>query len=171
MHGLDVSKSSKMQGRVTIDSESCSLQSSTCPAVAQNKLMGKLLINKKMLANLVSRHKCVQNYRCVLVFGKAREVTDSEEKAAALLKLTEHIIPGRTQHARAASDKELSQTAVLAVDLTEVSAKVCALHAYHFKHNFVSSFAMCWGAVADGRDSPPDVHSQHSTMTNQAAQI
>ncbi|CAK0783324.1 hypothetical protein CVIRNUC_006523 [Coccomyxa viridis] len=64
------------------------------------------------------------NYRCVLVFGKAREVTDSEEKAAALLKLTEHIIPGRTQHARAASDKELSQTAVLAIDLTEVSAKV-----------------------------------------------
>ncbi|CAL8472247.1 g11789 [Coccomyxa elongata] len=64
------------------------------------------------------------NYRCVVVLGKARSVTDPEEKAAALLKLTEHIIPGRTQHARAANDKELSQTAVLAVDLNEVSAKV-----------------------------------------------
>lgn len=68
----------------------------------------------------------VQNYRCVVVLGKARSVTDLTEKAAALLKLTEHIIPGRTQHARAANDKELSQTAVLAVDLNEVSAKVGA---------------------------------------------
>ena len=65
-----------------------------------------------------------QNYRCVVVLGKARPVTDPEEKAAALLKLTEHIIPGRTQHARAASDRELSQTSVLAIDLNEVSAKV-----------------------------------------------
>lgn len=60
-----------------------------------------------------------------MVLGKARSVTAPEEKAAALLKLTEHIIPGRTQHARAANDKELSQTAVLAMDLNEVSAKVC----------------------------------------------
>ena len=124
-----------------------------------------------MLANLVSCHSCVQNYRCVLVFGKAREVTDSEEKAAALLKLTEHIIPGRTQHARAASDKELSQTAVLAIDLTEVSAKVCALHAYHFKQFLVSSSAMCWGAVVNGRDRTPDMHPQHGTRFNQAAQV
>ena len=59
------------------------------------------------------------------MLGKARPITDPEEKAAALLKLTEHIIPGRTQHARAASDRELSQTSVLAIDLNEVSAKVC----------------------------------------------
>lgn len=64
-----------------------------------------------------------QNYRCVVALGKARPVRDPEEKAAALLKLTEHIIPGRTQHARAANDRELSQTAVLAIDLNEVSAK------------------------------------------------
>ena len=68
-----------------------------------------------------------QNYRCVVVLGKARPITDPEEKAAALLKLTEHIIPGRTQHARAASDRELSQTSVLAIDLNEVSAKVSCL--------------------------------------------
>ena len=100
-----------------------------------------------MLPNLASCHSCVQNYRCVLVFGKAREVTDSEEKAAALLKLTEHIIPGRTQHARAASDKELSQTAVLAIDLTEVSAKVCALHAYHSVQLCVISPLQCVGEL------------------------
>ena len=68
---------------------------------------------------------CMQNYRCVLILGKARSITDPEEKAAALLKITEHIIPGRTQHARAASDRELTQTAVLAINLEEVSAKVC----------------------------------------------
>ena len=66
----------------------------------------------------------MQNYRCVVVLGKARPITDPEEKASALLKLTEHIIPGRTQHARAASDRELSLTSVLAIDLGEVSAKV-----------------------------------------------
>ena len=65
-----------------------------------------------------------QNYRCVVILGKARSLTDPAEKAAALLKITEHIIPGRTQHARAASDRELAQTAVLAIDLEEVSAKV-----------------------------------------------
>ncbi len=67
----------------------------------------------------------MQNYRCVLILGQARSISDPVEKAAALLKITEHIIPGRTQHARAASDRELSQTAVLAIDLEEVSAKVC----------------------------------------------
>ena len=69
-------------------------------------------------------HGMLQNYRCVVILGKARSLTDPVEKAAALLKITEHIIPGRTQHARAASDRELAQTAVLAIDLDEVSAKV-----------------------------------------------
>ena len=70
---------------------------------------------------------CAQNYRCVVILGKAVPIVDPEEKAVALLKLTEHIIPGRTQHARAASDKELTQTSVLAIDLKEVSAKVSSL--------------------------------------------
>ncbi len=61
-----------------------------------------------------------------MILGKSRSVSDPEEKASALLKLTEHIIPGRTQHARAANDRELSQTAVLAIDLNEVSAKASA---------------------------------------------
>ena len=73
-----------------------------------------------------------QNYRCVLILGTARSISDPVEKAAALLKITEHIIPGRTQHARAASDRELSQTAVLAIDLEEVSAKVCACREVQF---------------------------------------
>lgn len=61
-----------------------------------------------------------------MILGKSRSVSDPEEKASALLKLTEHIIPGRTQHARAANERELSQTAVLAIDLNEVSAKASA---------------------------------------------
>ena len=111
------------------------------------------------MANPVSCHSCVQNYRCVLVLGKAREVTDPEEKAAALLKLTEHIIPGRTQHARAASDKELSQTSVLAIDLNEVSAKVCALHARQSMQIWCELMCDVLTGVADGRVSTPDVHS------------
>lgn len=75
------------------------------------------------LSNFATCVCTTQRYRCVVILGPARPITDPEEKAAALLKLTEHIIPGRTQHARAASDKELAQTSVLAIDLNEVSAK------------------------------------------------
>jgi len=82
---------------------------------------------------------CAQNYRCVVALGKARPVHDPEEKAAALLKLTEHIIPGRTQHARAANDRELSQTAVLAIDLDEVSAKASPLRSSFPPHSATSS--------------------------------
>ena len=105
---------------------SVSLQLSwqTCVGLAAK---GSHAVGTCSLACACGRMKwCVgaQNYRCVVVLGKARPITDPKEKAAALLKLTEHIIPGRTQHAREASDRELSQTSVLAIDLNEVSAKV-----------------------------------------------
>ena len=101
----------------------------------------------------------MQNYRCVVVLGKARPITDPEEKAAALLKLTEHIIPGRTQHARAASDRELSQTSVLAIDLNEVSAKVSypsTVMAY------VMSLVCTRAHSAAGHDSGMYYSSNHS---------
>jgi nitroimidazol reductase NimA-like FMN-containing flavoprotein (pyridoxamine 5'-phosphate oxidase superfamily) len=63
-------------------------------------------------------------YRSVMVLGRTRLVTDVSEKDAALAALVEHFVPGRTADARAGSSRELAATAVLAVPLEEVSAKV-----------------------------------------------
>jgi hypothetical protein len=64
------------------------------------------------------------NYRSVVVFGRARRVSDPREKEEALGALVEHIVPGRGADVRPGDRKELASTAVLAVPLDEVSAKV-----------------------------------------------
>ncbi|MFJ8078838.1 pyridoxamine 5'-phosphate oxidase family protein [Streptomyces sp. NPDC096176] len=63
------------------------------------------------------------NYRSVVVHGSARQVTDPSEKRTALDALVDHAIPGRSADSRPANAKELAATAVLRLDLTEVSAK------------------------------------------------
>jgi uncharacterized protein len=63
-------------------------------------------------------------YRSVMVLGRTELVTDLAEKEAALTALVEHFMPGRSADARAGSRRELASTAVLAVPLEEVSAKV-----------------------------------------------
>ncbi|MDI9889055.1 pyridoxamine 5'-phosphate oxidase family protein [Streptomyces sp. HNM0645] len=64
------------------------------------------------------------NYRSVVVHGTARQVTDPEEKRTALDALVDHVVPGRSSDSRPANAKELAATAVLRLDLDEVSAKV-----------------------------------------------
>ncbi|GAA0437306.1 pyridoxamine 5'-phosphate oxidase family protein [Streptomyces luteireticuli] len=66
------------------------------------------------------------NYRCVVVHGTARPVTDPEELSTALDALVDQAVPGRAADSRPASAKERAATAVLRVDLDEVSAKVRA---------------------------------------------
>ncbi|KUL49571.1 pyridoxamine 5'-phosphate oxidase family protein [Streptomyces sp. NRRL S-1521] len=63
------------------------------------------------------------NYRSVVVHGTAHQVTDPEEKRAALDALVDHVVPGRAADSRPANAKELAATAVLRLDLNEVSAK------------------------------------------------
>ena len=63
-------------------------------------------------------------YRSVMVLGRTQLVTDVSEKETALDALVEHFMPGRTADARRGSRRELAATAVLAVPLEEVSAKV-----------------------------------------------
>ncbi|MGW7542548.1 pyridoxamine 5'-phosphate oxidase family protein [Streptomyces sp. NPDC054770] len=63
------------------------------------------------------------NYRSVVVHGIAHQVTDPEEKCRALDALVDHVVPGRAADSRPASKKELAATAVIRLDLTEVSAK------------------------------------------------
>ncbi|MFF4120935.1 pyridoxamine 5'-phosphate oxidase family protein [Streptomyces sp. NPDC001714] len=63
------------------------------------------------------------NYRSVVVHGIAHQVTDPEEKRRALDALVDHVVPGRAADSRPADKKELAATAVIRLDLNEVSAK------------------------------------------------
>ncbi|MEV6796488.1 pyridoxamine 5'-phosphate oxidase family protein [Streptomyces sp. NPDC051320] len=64
------------------------------------------------------------NYRSVVVHGTARQVTEPAERTLALDSLVDHVVPGRSYDSRPANEKELAATAVLRLDLDEVSAKV-----------------------------------------------
>ncbi|EYT78055.1 hypothetical protein CF54_39505 [Streptomyces sp. Tu 6176] len=64
------------------------------------------------------------NYRSVVVHGTAHQVTDPEEKRTALDALVDHVVPGRSADSRPGNPKELAATAVLRLDLAEVSAKL-----------------------------------------------
>ncbi|MFP3989928.1 pyridoxamine 5'-phosphate oxidase family protein [Streptomyces sp. E11-3] len=64
------------------------------------------------------------NYRSVVVHGTAHQVTDLDEKRAALDAIVDQVVPGRSRDSRPADTKELAATAVLRLDLEEVSAKV-----------------------------------------------
>ncbi|MER6346364.1 pyridoxamine 5'-phosphate oxidase family protein [Streptomyces sp. NPDC001595] len=64
------------------------------------------------------------NYRSVVVHGLAYDVTDPDEKREALDALVNHVVPGRAQDSRPANKKELAATAVIRLDLDEVSAKL-----------------------------------------------
>ncbi|MFF3213608.1 pyridoxamine 5'-phosphate oxidase family protein [Streptomyces sp. NPDC002886] len=64
------------------------------------------------------------NYRSVVVHGTAHQVTDPEERRIALDALVDQVVPGRSADSRPANAKELAATAVIRLDLNEVSAKV-----------------------------------------------
>src|SRR5688572_24080661 len=80
------------------------------------------LLDGLVLARSAFNHS--MNYRSVVVYGKAREVTDPDEKWQAQVALVDRIIPGRSEDARMPNEKELKQTTILAIPLDEASAKV-----------------------------------------------
>ncbi|WP_432109341.1 pyridoxamine 5'-phosphate oxidase family protein [Streptomyces sp. AA1529] len=63
------------------------------------------------------------NYRSVVAHGLAYPVTDHEERLLALDAIVESAVPGRAADSRRANAKELAATAVVRVDLAEVSVK------------------------------------------------
>jgi nitroimidazol reductase NimA-like FMN-containing flavoprotein (pyridoxamine 5'-phosphate oxidase superfamily) len=64
------------------------------------------------------------NYRSVVVLGQATEVTDPDEKMAALKAIVDHVMVGRWEDVREPSTQELKATSVIRVPLEEVSAKI-----------------------------------------------
>jgi nitroimidazol reductase NimA-like FMN-containing flavoprotein (pyridoxamine 5'-phosphate oxidase superfamily) len=79
------------------------------------------LLDGLVLAKSVFNHSI--NYRSVVVLGEATLV-EGDEKREALRAFTEHVAPGRWDEARQPTDKELKATWILALPLTESSAKV-----------------------------------------------
>lgn len=80
------------------------------------------LMDGLVLARSAFHHS--MNYRSVVVFGTAREVTDEAEKIRALETLVDHVVRGRSAEIRPPNEKELRGTMVLALPLDEASAKI-----------------------------------------------
>ncbi|MEV4514160.1 bifunctional pyridoxamine 5'-phosphate oxidase family protein/GNAT family N-acetyltransferase [Dactylosporangium sp. NPDC049525] len=80
------------------------------------------LLDGLVLARSQFHHSA--NYRSVVAHGTARPVTDPQEREAALAALVDKVVPGRAADSRPGNAKELAQTAVLALPLREVSAKI-----------------------------------------------
>ena len=80
------------------------------------------LLDGLVLARSAFHHS--MNYRSVVVFGQATLVEEAEEKLEALRAFTEHVMRDRWAQVRPPNRQELAGTLVLALPLTEASAKI-----------------------------------------------
>jgi len=80
------------------------------------------IVDGLVLARSAFHHS--MNYRSVVVFGRASVIENRKEKIAALLALSEHMIPGRWKDVREPNESELQQTTVLSLPIDEASAKI-----------------------------------------------
>jgi uncharacterized protein len=85
------------------------------------------LIDEIRFARSMFEHS--MNYRSVILYGEAREVTDPEELRRVFMAITDHVAPGRAADARPPDDDELKQTMFLRIPLDEASGKVSTGHA------------------------------------------
>ena len=101
----------------------------------KNHMINTLLNNERVsltithmdgivLARSVFHHSF--NYRSAVIFGKPRLVTEWDEKMEALELITENIIKGRWDEARIPNEKEMKGTGVIAIEMTDASAKIRA---------------------------------------------
>ncbi|PXF30714.1 hypothetical protein WH50_13730 [Pokkaliibacter plantistimulans] len=79
------------------------------------------LIDGLVLAKSAFHHS--MNYRSVVMFGKAEEVTGAH-KAESLDAFVDKVAPGRAAQARPGNEIELKATLVLRIPLTDWSCKV-----------------------------------------------
>lgn len=80
------------------------------------------LVDGLVLARAAMHHSL--EFRSVVAVGNAHLVQDRGEKLRALAALLDHVASGRSADSRPPNPRELAATAVLALDLVEVSAKV-----------------------------------------------
>ncbi len=90
-------------------------------------LAGPACVSVTLLDGLVFSREAFHhsmNYRSVVLFGQASEVSEAAEKERALRALIERAAPGRWQEVIAPSAAELAATLVLRFPIQEGSAKV-----------------------------------------------
>ena len=80
------------------------------------------LLDGLVLARSAFHHS--MNYRSAVVLGIAEEVTDPEERWAALRAIVDHVVPGRWDDIRPPNEGELRATLVLRLAIDEASAKI-----------------------------------------------
>jgi nitroimidazol reductase NimA-like FMN-containing flavoprotein (pyridoxamine 5'-phosphate oxidase superfamily) len=80
------------------------------------------LLDGLVLARSAVHHSV--NYRSVVMLGQARAIEQPSEKMAAIEAFTERLIPGRWDEVRWPTAKELKAIQVLALPLSEASAKL-----------------------------------------------
>jgi nitroimidazol reductase NimA-like FMN-containing flavoprotein (pyridoxamine 5'-phosphate oxidase superfamily) len=80
------------------------------------------LIDGLVLARSAMHHSA--NYRSVILMGRARLVQDPDELMAGFRAVVEHAVPGRWAEVRPPTQSELKATALLALPIEELSAKV-----------------------------------------------
>lgn len=100
--------------------------SAASPTLRRGK-RSQICLTATILDGLVLARSAVHhsvNYRSVVVFGEAEEVTAPDDKRAALETFTEKLVPGRWADVRLPTPQELKGTAVLRLPLAEASAKV-----------------------------------------------
>jgi uncharacterized protein len=80
------------------------------------------IVDGLVLARSAFHHS--MNYRSVVLYGRAREVTEPEELLTAAGAITRHVLPGREDEARMPTSDEFRQTILFAIPIEEASAKV-----------------------------------------------
>jgi nitroimidazol reductase NimA-like FMN-containing flavoprotein (pyridoxamine 5'-phosphate oxidase superfamily) len=84
--------------------------------------MAFTLVDGLVMARSAFHHSV--NYRSAVVFGRGAPVEGEAEKAAALERFTERLLPGRWAEVRPPSRSELKGTAVVRIAIESASAKV-----------------------------------------------
>jgi nitroimidazol reductase NimA-like FMN-containing flavoprotein (pyridoxamine 5'-phosphate oxidase superfamily) len=80
------------------------------------------LVDGLVLARSHFHHSA--NYRSVVAFGRAVPVLDAAEKAEALARFVDGMIPGRAGESRPADRNELAATSLLRFVIEDASAKI-----------------------------------------------
>jgi nitroimidazol reductase NimA-like FMN-containing flavoprotein (pyridoxamine 5'-phosphate oxidase superfamily) len=80
------------------------------------------LVDGLVLSRSAFHHS--MNYRSVVVVGRAVAVVDDTERSEALRAIVDHTVPGRSEQCRGPNPAELRATRVVALPITEASAKV-----------------------------------------------
>jgi nitroimidazol reductase NimA-like FMN-containing flavoprotein (pyridoxamine 5'-phosphate oxidase superfamily) len=88
----------------------------------QQVCMTVTLMDGLVLARSAFNHSV--NYRSVMIFGKAQEITDEREKTRQFKLMIDKFSPGRWDQLRPITKTEVKATGLMELDLTEVSCKV-----------------------------------------------